>query len=100
VVVTLSAALLGTSACSSDLRLKGPAQSTTVTAPASVTIKGKHLRCTSVSQGGATIEVGGAVRTLRPGDAFSVEDVRFTVDKVDDATHAVTLTGQVILTWP
>jgi hypothetical protein len=100
VAVTLSAALLGSAACSSDLRLKGPAQTTTVTVPATATIKGKQLRFTEVKAGGATVEVGGVVRILRSGDSFTFDDVRFTVDRVDDAAGKVTLTGLVELTWP
>lgn len=98
--VALSAALLGSAACSSDLHLKGPAETTTVTVPATVTIKGKRLRFSEVTNGGATIVAGGAVRTLRTGDDFTVDDIRFTVDRVDDTAHSVTLTGVVELTWP
>ncbi len=92
--------LVSTAACSSDLRLKGPAQTVTVKAPSAVTVKGKQLTLSSVTAGGATINAGGAVRVLRQGDAFTVDDVRFTVDKVDDATHRVTLTGTVEITLP
>ena len=90
----------GTAACSSDLRLKGPAQTVTVKAPSAVSIKGKKLKLSAVTGGGATIDAGGAVRILRQGDAFTVDDVRFTVDKVDDAAHRVTLTGTVEITLP
>lgn len=100
VAVALSAALLGSAACSSDLRLKGPTETSKVTAPATVSVKGKHLRFTEVTNGGATIVAGGALRTVRTGDSFTVDDVRFTVDGVDDAAHTVTLTGAVELTWP
>jgi hypothetical protein len=95
VAAALPLVLGSATACSSDVRLKGPAQTVTVKAPAAVTVKGKKLALSSVSRGGATIDAGGAVRVLRPGDTFTVDDVRFTVDKVDDATRRVTLTG----TW-
>jgi len=90
----------GTAACGTDVHLKGPAQTVTVRAPAAFSIKGKKLRLTEVAQGGATIDADGATRTVRQGDAFTVDDVRFSVDKIDDTTHRVTLTGTVEITLP
>jgi hypothetical protein len=89
-----------TAACGTDVHLKGPAQTVTVRAPAAFTVKGKKLRLSAVTHGGATIGAGDTTRTVRQGDAFTVDDVRFTVDKIDDATHRVTLTGTVEITLP
>jgi hypothetical protein len=98
--VGLPLGLVSLSACTSDLRLQGPSQTVTIAAPATATIKGKRLTVETVRAGGATIDVAGSERVLRPGDTFTVEGVKFTIDSVDDAKRTATVTGAVEVNWP